>query len=193
MKRICVFCGSSAGDDKRYLTAAADFGKALADAGIGLVCGGSRMGLMGRLAGTIQQAGGEVIGVVPGVLMRRELPFQEVADLRVVQSMHERKTVMAELSDAFVALPGGLGTLEAFTELLTWGQLGLHQKPCGILNTSGYYDPLITFYDHAMKEGFLSRSSREMILVDANAEKLIEQLRGYVAPDLPKWLDQGET
>ncbi len=127
MRRICVFCGSSAGDDPRYLEAAATLGQAIASQGVQLVYGGSVMGMMGRLAHAVQEAGGEVIGIIPGVLMNRELPSPEISELHVVKSMHERKTLMAELSDAFVALPGGLGTLEAFCELLTWGQLGLHR------------------------------------------------------------------
>lgn len=193
MKRVCVFCGSAAGDHGRYLTAADNFGKAIAAAGIGLVFGGSRMGLMGRVATSVKEAGGEVVGVIPGVLMNRELPFQEIDDLRVVGSMHERKTAMAELSDAFVALPGGLGTLEAFTELLTWGQLGLHRKPCALLNVAGFYDHLIEYYDHAVKEGFLASANREMIIVESTPEALIERLRDYRPPPVPRWIDSGET
>jgi len=193
MKRICVFCGSAAGDDSRYLGAAHDFGRALAEEGLGLVFGGSRMGLMGRVATAATEAGGNVIGVIPGVLMNREVPFQEIDELRIVRSMHERKTEMAELADAFVALPGGLGTLEGFTELLTWGQLGLHRKPCGLLNVSGFFDHLIEFYDHAVKEGFVSRTNREMIIVEDSPDALLERLRDYTPPPVPRWIDSQET
>ncbi len=137
MRRICVFCGSSAGENTRYLEAADRFGQILARESIELVYGGSRVGMMGRLAAATLQAGGRVIGIIPGAVMNRELAHQDLTELRVVRSLHERKSEMAELSDAFVALPGGLGTLEAFCELLTWGQLGLHQKPCAISWTPG--------------------------------------------------------
>ena len=188
-----MFCGSAAGDDGRYLNAADEFGRALGDAGLGLVFGGSRMGLMGRVATAAQDAGSEVIGVIPGVLMNREPPFKDITELRIVDSMHERKTVMAEIADAFVALPGGLGTLEAFTELLTWGQLGLHRKPCGLLNVSGYWDHLIEYYDHAVKEGFVSRANREMIIVERDPTRLLERLAAYDPPPVPRWIDSGET
>lgn len=143
MKRICVFCGSSAGEDLRYLDAAESFGQILAREQIELVYGGSQVGMMGRLASATLRAGGKVVGIIPGAMMNRELAHAELTELRVVTSLHERKSEMAELSDAFVALPGGLGTLEAFCELLTWGQLGVHRKPCAILDAllRGYRPP----------------------------------------------------
>jgi uncharacterized protein (TIGR00730 family) len=193
MRRICVFCGSSAGDDPRYLEAAAHLGQAMASQGIQLVYGGSVMGMMGRLAGAVQEAGGEVIGIIPGVLLNRELPSPEISQLHVVKSMHERKTLMAELSDAFVALPGGLGTLEAFCELLTWGQLGLHRKPCGILNTDGFFNPLIQFFDHSVREGFLEPRHRRMVVVESRPTKLLDLLRAYEPPVVPRWIAEQET
>ncbi|MEN4099329.1 MAG: TIGR00730 family Rossman fold protein, partial [Anaerolineaceae bacterium] len=155
MKRICVFCGSSPGARPEYLDAAAALGQALARRGLGLVYGGGRLGLMGAIARAALAAGGEVTGVIPRGLVEREVGFTELNDLRVVESMHERKALMIELSDGFIALPGGLGTIEEFFEALTWGQLGLHQKPCGLLNVSGYFDHLVAFLDNVRAEQFV--------------------------------------
>jgi uncharacterized protein (TIGR00730 family) len=193
MNRICVFCGSTAGEDTRYLEAADRFGQILAREGIELVYGGSRVGMMGRIAAATLQAGGRVTGVIPGALMKREVPHQELTELRVVRSMHERKGEMAELSDAFVALPGGLGTLEGFCELLTWGQLGLHQKPCAILDVAGYFQPLVRFLDHMTREGFLARPHRDMVLVEEDPEALVQRLRQYQPPAIPRWIEAGQT
>lgn len=193
MNRLCVFTGATAGEDPRYLDAAHAFGELLAKEGIGLVYGGSRMGMMGRIAQSVLDAGGEVIGIIPGALMNRELAHQDVSELRVVSSMHQRKAEMAALSDGFVALPGGLGTLESFCELLTWGQLGLHKKPCGILEVGGYYDPLVRLLDHMVREGFLARSHRQMVLVESEPARLLERLREYQAPSVPRWIEHGQT
>lgn len=193
VKRICVFCGSSAGEDLRYLEAADRTGQILAREGIELVYGGSRVGVMGRLAAATLQAGGRVIGVIPGALINRELAHQELTELRVVKSMHDRKREMADLSDGFVALPGGLGTLEEFCEVLTWGQLGLHRKPCGLLDVGGFFQPLIRFFDHITREGFMARPHRDMVLVEEDAEALLARLRGYEPPATPRWIDPGQT
>jgi len=193
LNRLCVFCGSTAGEDPRYLDAADRFGQILAREGIELVYGGSRVGLMGRIAAATLQAGGKVTGVIPGAIMNRELAHQELTELRVVRSMHERKIEMAELSDAFVALPGGLGTLEAFFELLTWAQLGLHRKPCAILDAGGYYQPLVRVLDHMTHEGFLAKSHRDMVLVEEDPERLVDLLRAYQPPTIPRWLEVGQT
>ena len=193
MKRICVFCGSSAGEDGRYLEAADRFGQILAREGIELVYGGSRVGMMGRLAAATLQAGGKVVGIIPGAVMNRELAHQELTELRVVRSLHERKSEMAELSDAFVALPGGLGTVEAFFELLTWGQLGLHRKPCALLDVQGYFQPLIRFLDHMTHEGFMARPHRDMVLVEEDPDALIRRLRAYEPPAIPRWIEAEQT
>jgi uncharacterized protein (TIGR00730 family) len=193
VNRVCVFCGASAGEDSRYLDTADRFGQILAREGIELVYGGSRVGMMGRIAAATLQAGGKVTGVIPGAIMNRELAHQELTELRVVRSMHERKSEMAELSDAFIALPGGLGTLEAFCELLTWGQLGLHQKPCAILDVGGYFQPLVRFFDHMTREGFMSRPQRDMVLVEEDPEQLIPRLRGYQPLATPRWIEAGQT
>lgn len=192
MKRLCVFCGSSAGETSRYLQAATRTGALLAGRGIEVVYGGSRIGLMGRLADATLEAGGCVIGVIPRALTNREVAHEELTELRVVDSMHERKAVMADLSDGFIALPGGLGTLEELFEVLTWSQLGLHRKPCGLLDVNGYFRRLISFLDHAVTEGFLADSHRRMIQVDENPEGLLERLQTYDPPALPRWIDEKE-
>ncbi|RMH18608.1 MAG: TIGR00730 family Rossman fold protein [Gemmatimonadetes bacterium] len=193
LERVCVFCGSSAGEEPAYLDAAQRFGETLARRGIGLVYGGSSLGLMGRLASATLDAGGEVIGVIPHVLTAREVAHPRATEMRLVESMHERKSVMAELSDAFIALPGGLGTLEAFCELLTWGQLGLHSKPCGMLDVARYFRRLTEFFDHAAREGFLSTVHRDMVIVEADPETLLDRLAAYEPPRLPQWIDESET
>lgn len=193
MKRICVFCGSSSGESPVYLEAATRVGEILAREGLGLVYGGSRVGLMGRLADAMLEHGGEVVGVIPRALVNREVAHGGLSELRIVGSMHERKAVMAELSDAFIALPGGLGTLEELFEVVTWSQLGLHQKPSGVLDVRGYYQPLIAFLDHAVNEGFLASSHRRMIMLEEDPEALVARLREYEAPVVPKWIAAGET
>jgi len=176
VKRICVFCGSSAGADPRFVEAARAFGGLLAAEGIGLVFGGGSVGVMGEVADATMAAGGEVIGVIPEWLVGREVGHQGITELRVVGSMHERKAMMAELSDAFVALPGGLGTLEEICEILTWAQLELHAKPCGILNVAGYFDLFLGFLDHAVGERLLRPRHRALVLVEAEPAAMLSRL-----------------
>jgi len=193
LARLCVFCGSSAGEDPRYLDAATELGVALARREIGLVYGGSRMGLMGRLAQAVLDEGGEVVGVIPRALMNREVAHPNLADLVVTESMHERKAEMAARSDGFIAAPGGLGTLEEFFEVLTWSQLGFHRKPCGVLNVDGYYEPLVALLDRALQEGFLQDAHRRMVLVESEPAPLLDRMVRYEAPRVPQWIGQGET
>ena len=179
MRRICVFCGSSPGARPEYADAAREFGALLARRDIGLVYGGGKVGLMGEVAAAAVEAGGEVIGVIPEQLVKREVGFTSLKDLRIVKSMHERKALMAELSDGFVALPGGLGTIEEFVEAATWSQLGLHQKPCGLLNVCGYYNGLTSFLSHAADEMFLGRETREIIMIDERPDRLLDRFGKY--------------
>lgn len=190
MKRICVFCGSSMGSKDDYLRAAEHLGNVLLDKGIGLVYGGGDVGLMGKIARTVFENGGEVIGVIPKALAEKEVAYKKLSDLRIVNSMHERKAVMAELSDGFMALPGGLGTVEEFFEILTWSQLGIHNKPCGILNVCGYYDHILKFVDQAIDENFINKEHRSLLMVDENPEGLIKQFENYKPPkvDKVKWI-----
>jgi uncharacterized protein (TIGR00730 family) len=167
-------------------------GELLARRGLGLVYGGGCVGLMGILADAVLAAGGEVIGVIPAALMAREVGHTGVTELRVVGSMHERKALMADLSDAFVALPGGFGTLEEFCEVLTWAQLGIHRKPCGLLNADGYYDPLLALLDHAVAERFLRPAHRALVLEERDLERLLDRLATSRLPDLEKWVDREE-
>ena len=194
MDRICVFCGSSPGARPAYAEAAAEMGRLLATEGIGLVYGGAQAGLMGVLADAVLAEGGEIIGVIPQALVDREIGHSSVPDMRVVGSMHERKALMAELSDAFVALPGGLGTLEELFEVYTWAQLGLHRKPCGLLDVEDYYAGIAGFLEHAVEERFVSEQHRAMLIVEREPRALLERVRGY-APSavLPKWIDRDET
>lgn len=191
LKRVCVFCGSSDGARSSYREAAAMLGQVLAARRIGVVYGGGNIGLMGALADAALGAGGEVIGVIPEHLVNKELAHRGV-DLRIVHSMHERKALMADLADAFIALPGGYGTLEEFCEVLTWSQLGLHAKPCGLLNVDGYYDSLLGLFDHAVAEGFVRPPSRDIVLVDAQAARLLDRLALWQAPQVERWIDRDE-
>lgn len=193
MPRICVFAGSSPGTHPAYLETASALGATLAARGIGVVYGGARVGLMGALADAALAAGGHVTGVIPSALVAREIAHRGLSDLRIVASMHERKAVMAELSDAFIALPGGLGTLEELFEVLTWAQLGLHRKPAGLLNVHGYFDGLLSFLDHAVGERFLKAQQRAMLVVGAGVEDLLTQLQTYEPPRVDKWLDRAAT
>jgi uncharacterized protein (TIGR00730 family) len=186
MQRICVFCGSSPGARPQYLQAAIELGHALADKKIGLVYGGARVGIMGKIAETVLEKGGEVIGVIPKGLVEREVAFTGLADLRVVNSMHERKALMAELADGFIALPGGLGTIEEFVEVVTWAQLGIHPKPCGLLNVEQYYDRLLDFLDHTVDEQFVEKEHRSMILVDEDSKRLLQKFETYQPPTVDK-------
>jgi uncharacterized protein (TIGR00730 family) len=182
LTRICVFCGSSAGVRPAYAKAARALGAALARKEVGLVYGGGSVGLMGAVADAALAGGGEVIGVIPGTLVARELAHGGLADLRVVRSMHERKALMGELSDAFLTLPGAFGTLDETCEMLTWNQLGIHAKPCGILDVEGYYGPLLQFLDRAVEEGFLGAESRALLVRDDDPERLLARLLDLTGP-----------
>ena len=191
--RLCVFSGSSPGRLPDYAEGAARLGEALARAGVGVVYGGSNVGLMGILADAALARGGEVIGVIPRSLVEREVAHTGLADLRVVESMHQRKALMAELADGFVALPGGLGTLEELFEVWTWAQLGHHRKPCALLNIGGYYDPLAAFLDHAVAERFVRPAHRAMLIVESDVEALLAAIHAYQAPQVTKWIGRGQT
>ncbi|HEX2204972.1 MAG TPA: TIGR00730 family Rossman fold protein [Longimicrobium sp.] len=192
LKRVCVFCGSSSGARPAYAEAAAAMGRALVERGVGLVYGGGNVGLMGIVADTVMAGGGEVVGVIPEGLLLREVGHTGLTELRVVHSMHERKAVMADLADAFVALPGGLGTWEELCEVLTWTQLGIHAKPGGILNVEGYYDPFLAMFDHALAEGFLRPQHRALLLQDTDPIRLLDALAAWEAPQVAKWIGRGE-
>ena len=192
MKRVCVFCGSRNGTRDQYVAAARRMGEALARRGIGLVYGGGGIGLMGVLADAAVSAGGDVVGVIPEALMAREVAHRGLTDLRVVASMHERKALMAELADAFVALPGGFGTLEEFCESLTWAQLGIHRKPCGLLNVEGFFDPLLLLFDHAVRERFVSPDHRSLVVVEEDPERLLDALSRWEPPALERWMGREE-
>ena len=193
MRRVCVFCGSSVGRQSVYQDAATAMGLLLASRGIGLVYGGGNVGLMGVIADAVLAGGGEVIGVIPQSLADREIAHTGVTDLRVVDSMHTRKAMMADLSDAFIAMPGGVGTFEEFFEAVTWTQLGVHRKPCGLLNTGGFYTPLAAFIDQAVTEGFIKPVHRASIVVDDHPERLLDSLAKVELPDVPKWIRREET
>ena len=190
MKRICVFCGSSPGSRPEYRAAAEEMGTELARSNIGLVYGGTHVGLMGVLADTVLKAGGEVVGVIPENLMAKEVGHNGLTKLHVVHSMHERKALMADLSDAFIALPGGFGTLEEFCEIVTWAQLGLHANPCGILNVLGYYSPLLAMFDHAVEERFLKTENRGLVLARDSVVGLLRALEEWRPARVEKWLDR---
>jgi uncharacterized protein (TIGR00730 family) len=181
LRRLCVFCGASPGRDPAHAALARDVGAGLAARGIGVVYGGGRVGLMGALADGALGAGGEVIGVIPRGLVERELAHRGVTELRVVETLHERKAVMASLADGFVALPGGLGTLEELAEAMSWAQLDLHDKPCGVLDPTGYFEPLIAFLDRAVEEGFLATGHREMLVVARDLDGLLARFGAHRA------------
>jgi uncharacterized protein (TIGR00730 family) len=191
--RVCVYAGSNPGRDPAYAEAARELARVLARRGIGVVYGGGRVGLMGVLADSTLAAGGEVIGVIPQDLMDREIGHAGLTELRVVGSMHERKALMAELSDGFVALPGGVGTLEELIEIYTWSQLGIHDKPMGVLNVSGYYDALAALLDHAVREGFLREQHRAALHVASTPDELLDAFDGWRPPRVGKWLDRTEA
>ena len=193
MKSICVFCGSSHGALEAYGDAARDTGRAIAENGFRLIYGGAKVGLMGTVADAALEAGGEVIGVLPRSLQNKEIGHDGLNELHLVGSMHERKALMADLSDGFIALPGGVGTLEEIFEVWTWGQLGYHSKPCGFLNVEGYYDQLIAFLDHQTREGFTKKAMRDMAQVADTPEALIELFNSYAPPSTPKWIKKDET
>lgn len=193
MKRLCVFCGSSVGNNRAYVDAAQALGGLLAARGIGLVYGGGKVGLMGVIADAVMQRGGEVIGVIPKALDEREIGHSNITDLRVVDSMHTRKAMMADLADAFIAMPGGVGTFEEFFEAVTWTQLGLHRKACGLLNVAGFYTPLAAFIDQAVTDGFIRPVHRAAIVVDSDPARLLDTLTTLKLPAVAKWIDRDET
>jgi uncharacterized protein (TIGR00730 family) len=192
LNSLCVFCGSSSGASPAYAEAASRFGRAAAGRGLTLIYGGGRVGLMGIVADAALAAGGTVIGVIPEALATRELAHAGVTELRVVASMHERKAMMSELADGFLALPGGIGTLEEWFEVWTWSQLGFQPKPCGLLNVAGYFDPLLAFLDHMTAERFLTAVHRSMAIVDDQPERLLDRLASYQPPRARKWIDADE-
>jgi len=189
MGRLCVFCGSSPGHDPAYAAAAAQLGCVLAQRGIGLVYGGGRVGLMGTLADAALAAGGEVIGVIPESLMAKELGHGSVTTLHVVRSMHERKALMADLSDAFLALPGGFGTYEEILEITTWAQLGLHSKAFGLLDVEGFYQPLLAQFARAVEDGFIRPEQRALLAVESDPHAMIERLLSATPPRFDRWLE----
>jgi hypothetical protein len=191
--RLCIFCGSSSGNRQSYTENACALGEVLVKRGYGMVYGGGRVGLMGILADAVLQNGGEVIGVIPKALAEKEVAHQSLTELHVVATMHERKALMAELSDGFVALPGGLGTFEELFEVFTWAQLGLHGKPLGLLNVDGYYDPLLALIDHATSEGFIRLEHRQLLLTSTWPEELLDMFAGYQPTTLPKWIERDQT
>jgi uncharacterized protein (TIGR00730 family) len=194
VNRVCVFCGSSPGARPEYTETAQDLGSLLVERGLGLVFGGADVGLMGRLADAVMSEGGEAIGVIPQALVDREIAHLGLSDLRVVDSLHERKATMAELSDAFIALPGGLGTLEELFEVYTWSQLGLHAKPCALLNVADYFDALAGFLDHAVAERFVTEHHRETLIVEEDPRALLDRLERFEPAELqPKWIDRSDT
>lgn len=182
IRRLCVYCGSSAGARPAYADAAHALGTTLAAEGIGLVTGGGRVGLMGVVADAVLAGGGSAVGVIPQALADREVGHDGLTELHVVASMHERKALMAHLSDAFVALPGGLGTLEEIAEMMTWAQLGFHPKPCGLLDVAGYYAPLVRFFDHATAERFVRPEHRALLVVETDPARMLARLRAHVPP-----------
>jgi uncharacterized protein (TIGR00730 family) len=189
IRRLSIFCGSSCGNRPVYAEAARRLAAVLLERNIGLVYGGGRVGLMYEVARLMHKKNGRVTGIIPSGMVERELAFSDLKDLRIVNSMHERKALMAEISDGFIALPGGLGTIEEFFEVLTWAQLGLHFKPCGILNTAGYFNKILDFLDQAVSELFLQPEHRAMILVDEEPEALLLKMEGYEPPkaDMARW------
>ena len=190
MKRICVFLGSNIGANGLYLKAAQDLGAELAGRGFGLVFGGTGAGLMEVLADAVLAAGGEAIGIIPRVFAKKGLHHQGLTMLHIVDTMHERKAMMEELAHGFVALPGGLGTMEEISEMVTWAQLGIHAKPCGLLNVNGYFDLYIRFLDYAVKEGFIRPEHRRMVLVAEDPAELLDIFEKYDPPRVGKWLDR---
>jgi uncharacterized protein (TIGR00730 family) len=193
MRRVCVYAGSNPGTHPAYAEGARALATTLTERGIGLVYGGSKLGLMGVLADTVLQYGGEAIGVMPKTLIDREIGHAGLTELKIVDSMHERKALMAELADAFVAVPGGIGTLEELIEVYTWSQLGIHVKPCGVLNVRGYYDHLAALLDHAVAEGFLRPQHRAVLSVADEPADLLDRLAAYQPPTVGKWLELDQT
>jgi uncharacterized protein (TIGR00730 family) len=192
MKSITVFCGSSSGFRPEYAEAAKNLARQLVEKNIRLVYGGGNIGLMGIIADEVMRGGGAVTGIIPDSLFKKEVGNREITELRVVGSMHERKALMAELADGFIAMPGGIGTFEEFFEILTWAQLGFHEKPCGLLNVAGYYDGLLALCDNAVSEGFLRPVHRALILDDSDAVSLLEKMNNFKSPPVAKWIDKDD-
>jgi len=192
IKNICVYCGSSPGKNPAYLHAAEDLARAMCERDIGLVYGGAAIGVMGSIANAVLEGGGEAIGVIPSSLAVKEVAHSNLTELHVVASMHERKAMMAELADGFIALPGGWGTLEEIFEILTWAQLGFHNKPCGLLNVEGYYDGLIGFLDNAFEQQFVNELCRPMLMKASEPIALLDQFAKYRAPKVRKWMGEDE-
>lgn len=193
IKSICVYCGSSPGRNEAYTVAASRLAEVLVSRDIRLVYGGAGIGIMGTLADKVLALGGQVVGVIPRALAHKEVMHGNLSELHITHSMHERKMQMAELADGFIALPGGIGTLEELFEIWTWAQLGFHDKPCGLLNVAGFYDPLIQFLDHVLAEQFVKVEHRRLLQVESDAERLLTRFDDYRAPMMKKWLDQDET
>jgi uncharacterized protein (TIGR00730 family) len=193
MRRVCVFCGSNSGARPEYAAAARDVAAALVRNDLELVYGGGRVGLMGVIADEVLRLGGRAIGVIPRNLLLREVGHTSLTELRVVETMHERKALMAELSDAFIAMPGGLGTLEEIFEVWTWAQLGMHRKPCGFLDVAGYYASLMQFLDNAVRERFVREETRAVAIIESDPETMLARFREYVPPAVEKWIDRDET
>ena len=193
MNRLAVFCGSKDGAHPVFREAAEKLGLALAARDIGLVYGGSRVGTMGAVADATLTAQGQAIGVLPHFLQEKELAHPELTELHLVHSMHERKAKMSELADGFIILPGGPGTMEEFFEVFTWAQLGLHEKPCGVLNIDGYYDPLVALFDTMERQGFLIPEHRSMLIVESDPDRLLERFSTYEAPHVKTYMDRSQT
>ena len=193
MNRICVFCGSKMGINPRFLETAIQLGRVLAERRLDLVYGGASIGLMGAVADSVMAGGGKVVGVIPEAMASKEVAHNGLTEMHVVSSMHERKSMMARLADAFVALPGGFGSFEELLEMITWAQLGIHQKPVGILNVSGYYDPLIQLFERAIEEDFIRPSNRQLFLVDQEPDRLIQTLLTHKLPEVKRWITERET
>ncbi len=190
---ICIYCGSSPGRLDAYASAAYSLAESLVSRNIRLVYGGASIGIMGMVADRVLKLGGQAVGVIPKALAYKEVAHQHLTELHVTQSMHERKMLMAELSDGFIALPGGIGTLEELFEIWTWAQLGFHHKPCGLLNVEGYYDALIKFLDHVMAEQFVKEHHHAMLMVETHPEALLDRYASYQPPAVKHWLDKDET
>lgn len=193
MKNICVYCGSNPGRLEAYADGTRALAKALVDRDLGLVYGGASVGIMGLIANSVLQLGGRAVGVIPEALKRKEIEHTGLTELHVTRSMHERKTLMADLSDGFIALPGGIGTLEEIFEVWTWAQLGFHAKPCGLLNVAGYYDGLTTFLDHTVAEQFVRPAHRSTLMVEPTPDTLLDRFASYQAPAVQKWVEKGQT
>lgn len=193
IRRLCVFCGSSLGTRPIYRDAARELGIEMARRDLGLVFGGGKVGLMGVVADAILDAGGQALGIIPEHLLIKEVEHHGLTELRVVKTMHERKALMADLADGFLALPGGFGTYDEFCEIVTWAQLGLHQKPCGMLNVAGFFDSMLAMFDHATQEGFIRADHRAMLRVSTNVKTTLDEMENYRAPVVEKWITRSDV